>query len=111
MMMHRTMDLGPFAGPIFATILVVECLFFLFLEWWIPREDLDYVPTSWDISSYKHPHVVWDNFAARMIRASLCYRSLRGRQTMASHCIQNLRSTTGKCRAKWTLHHSAQHSV
>jgi phosphatidylinositol glycan class A protein len=48
------MDLGPFAGPIFATILVVECLFFLFLEWWIPREDLDYVPSEWDISAYTH---------------------------------------------------------
>jgi phosphatidylinositol glycan class A protein len=33
MMMYRTIDLGPFAGPIFGTILVVECLFFLFLEW------------------------------------------------------------------------------
>jgi hypothetical protein len=92
MMMYRTIDLGPFAGPIFATILVVECLFFLFLEWWIPREDLDYVPTSWDISSYKHPHVVRDSFAARMTRASLFYSPLRERQTIARRCIQSLRS-------------------
>jgi phosphatidylinositol N-acetylglucosaminyltransferase subunit A len=25
----RTMDLGPFAGPIYTTILLVDCLFFL----------------------------------------------------------------------------------
>ena len=39
----RTMELGPFAGPIHTIILIVDCLFFLFLEWWMPREDLDYV--------------------------------------------------------------------
>jgi hypothetical protein len=49
---HRTMELGPFAGPIFTTILLVECLFYLFLEWWIPRESIDYVPTAWDVSSH-----------------------------------------------------------
>lgn len=37
------MELGPFAGPIYTVILIVDCLFFLFLEWWMPREDLDYV--------------------------------------------------------------------
>jgi hypothetical protein len=36
-----------FVGPIFATILLVECLFFLFLEWWMPREALDYVREDW----------------------------------------------------------------
>ncbi|KAF8636358.1 hypothetical protein AX16_011009 [Volvariella volvacea WC 439] len=46
--MQRTMELGPFAGPIYTIILVVSCLFFLFLEWWIPREDLDYVLSNWD---------------------------------------------------------------
>ncbi|KAH7908643.1 glycosyltransferase family 4 protein [Hygrophoropsis aurantiaca] len=45
---QRTMDLGPFAGPIYTIILIVECLFFLFLEWWMPREDLDYVHMHWD---------------------------------------------------------------
>ncbi|KAF9494813.1 glycosyltransferase family 4 protein [Pleurotus eryngii] len=39
----RTMQLGPFAGPIYTIILIVDCLFFLFLEWWSPREDLDFV--------------------------------------------------------------------
>ncbi|KAJ7054484.1 glycosyltransferase family 4 protein [Mycena amicta] len=45
--MLRTMALGPFAGPIYTIILVVECLFFLVLEWWMPREDIDFVQTGW----------------------------------------------------------------
>lgn len=44
----RTMQLGPFAGPIYTIILIVDCLFFLFLEWYMPREDLDYVRHHWD---------------------------------------------------------------
>ena len=43
-----TMQLGPFAGPIYIIILVVDCLFFLFLEWWMPREDFDFVNVQWD---------------------------------------------------------------
>lgn len=31
------------AGPIFCIILVVDCLFFRFLEWLIPRDQLDFV--------------------------------------------------------------------
>lgn len=31
------------AGPIFCIILVVDCLFFRFLEWFIPRDQLDFV--------------------------------------------------------------------
>lgn len=46
--LFRTMDLGPFAGPIYTIILLVDCLFFLFLEWWIPRESLHYVHHHWD---------------------------------------------------------------
>jgi phosphatidylinositol glycan class A protein len=48
----RNFDLGPFAGPIYVIILCVQCLFFLFLEWWLPREAMDYVPAQWDISTY-----------------------------------------------------------
>ncbi|KAG6815803.1 hypothetical protein H0H87_011201 [Tephrocybe sp. NHM501043] len=46
--MRRTMQLGPFAGPIYTIILIVDCLFFLFLEWWMPREDLHYVTVHWN---------------------------------------------------------------
>ncbi|KAG6379537.1 glycosyltransferase family 4 protein [Boletus reticuloceps] len=44
---RRTMSLGPFAGPIYTIILVVDCLFFLFLEWWMPRHDMDFVREYW----------------------------------------------------------------
>lgn len=47
MMCYRTMSLGPFAGLIYTTILIVDCLFFLFLEWWMPREDMDFVQEHW----------------------------------------------------------------
>ncbi|PBK83481.1 glycosyltransferase family 4 protein [Armillaria gallica] len=46
--MKRTMGLGPFAGPIYLIILVVDCLFFMFLEWWFPRDDMDFVVRHWD---------------------------------------------------------------
>ncbi|KAG2003552.1 transferase [Coprinopsis cinerea AmutBmut pab1-1] len=46
--MQRTMGLGRFAGPIWTIILIVDCMFFMFLEWWLPREDLDYVEVEWD---------------------------------------------------------------
>ncbi|KIJ99092.1 glycosyltransferase family 4 protein [Laccaria amethystina LaAM-08-1] len=46
--MQSTMALGPFAGPIYTIILIVDCIFFLFLEWWLPREDLDFVHEHWD---------------------------------------------------------------
>lgn len=41
------MTLGAFAGPIYTTILIVDCLFFMFLEWLMPREDFDFVSTCW----------------------------------------------------------------
>ncbi|KAF9057182.1 glycosyltransferase family 4 protein [Panaeolus papilionaceus] len=50
---ERTMDLGPFAGPIYTIILLVDCLFFLFLEWWIPRESLHYVHHHWDKDAFE----------------------------------------------------------
>ncbi|KAH7882328.1 glycosyltransferase family 4 protein [Phlebopus sp. FC_14] len=45
--MQRTMQLGPFAGFIYTIILIVDSLFFLFLEWWMPREDMDFVHSHW----------------------------------------------------------------
>jgi len=50
--MQRTLDLGRFVGPIFAIILVVDCLFFMFLEWWLPRENIDEVRMHWDHSRF-----------------------------------------------------------
>ncbi|KAJ3866361.1 transferase [Lentinula novae-zelandiae] len=44
----RTMQLGRYAGPIYTIILLVDCLFFLFLEWWMPRENMDFVTHHWD---------------------------------------------------------------
>ncbi|KAI5888774.1 glycosyltransferase family 4 protein [Schizophyllum commune H4-8] len=46
--MRRNLSLGPWFGMIQVIILVVDCLFFLILEWLIPREDIDYVTCSWD---------------------------------------------------------------
>jgi phosphatidylinositol N-acetylglucosaminyltransferase subunit A len=42
------MQLDPFAGPIYTIILIVDRLFFLFLEWWMPREDIDLVRSHWE---------------------------------------------------------------
>ncbi|KAG5716155.1 Phosphatidylinositol N-acetylglucosaminyltransferase gpi3 subunit [Termitomyces sp. T112] len=50
--MRRTMHLGPFAGPIYTIILIVDCIFFLFLEWWMPREDIDYVRVHWNPTKF-----------------------------------------------------------
>lgn len=51
--MHRTLRLGPFAGLIYFIILLVECLFFLFLEWVCPRDQIHYVEEDWTMESFK----------------------------------------------------------
>ncbi|TFK28495.1 glycosyltransferase family 4 protein [Coprinopsis marcescibilis] len=43
-----TMELGPFSGLIWTIILIVEGMFFMYIEWWLPREELDYVQVEWD---------------------------------------------------------------
>ncbi|QRW19701.1 glycosyltransferase family 4 protein [Rhizoctonia solani] len=50
----RTYDLGMFAGPIYVIILVVDCFFFAFLEWWLPRDQLDVLSDEdeWDASRF-----------------------------------------------------------
>lgn len=40
---ESTLRLGAVAGPIFCIILVVDCFFFRFLEWFIPQDKLDVV--------------------------------------------------------------------
>ena len=47
------MGLGPFVGPIYTIILIVDCLFFAFLEWWMPRDDIDYVDVKWDTTRFE----------------------------------------------------------
>lgn len=47
------MGLGRFAGPIWTIILIVDCIFFMFLEWWLPRDELDYVQVSWDDARFR----------------------------------------------------------
>ncbi|KAI0336722.1 transferase [Cubamyces sp. BRFM 1775] len=49
--LQRTLDIGRFAGLIYAAILIVDCLFFMFLEWYLPEEELDMVEMHW-----KHEH-------------------------------------------------------
>ncbi|KAI0659367.1 transferase, partial [Cubamyces menziesii] len=64
--LQRTLDLGRFAGLIYAVILMVDCLFFMFLEWYIPEEELDKVEMHW-----KHEH-----FEEVRTHSSRCVRAL-----------------------------------
>lgn len=50
--MRRNLRLGTFAGPIFVIILVVQCYFFAFLEWLVPRSQLDYVDDEWEAERF-----------------------------------------------------------
>ncbi|TBU31407.1 transferase [Dichomitus squalens] len=45
--LNRTLDVGHIAGIIYAIILLVDCLFFMFLEWWLPEEQIDKVQMHW----------------------------------------------------------------
>ncbi|PIL27702.1 hypothetical protein GSI_10855 [Ganoderma sinense ZZ0214-1] len=45
--LQRTLDVGPIAGIIYAIILLVDCLFFMFLEWWLPEDQMDKVQMHW----------------------------------------------------------------
>ena len=54
------MGLGRFAGPIFTIILIVDCLWFAFLEWWIPREDIEVVESDWDLKTFDEAKEKWE---------------------------------------------------
>lgn len=60
---ESTARLGAVAGPIFCIILVVDCLFFRFLEWFIPRNQLDVVDDGQTDSG-----TVFDRSVIRLIR-------------------------------------------
>lgn len=60
-----TLDLGRFAGPIFAIILVVDCLFFMFLEWWMPECDMDKVQMHWEHERFVEVGCVYIQLACK----------------------------------------------
>ena len=49
----RFLDMGPVFGIIFAIMLVVDCLFFMFLEWWLPEDSLDKVQMHWSHTNFQ----------------------------------------------------------
>ncbi len=49
---RRTYALGPFVGPIYLVMLVVDIFFFTLLEWLSPREDIDYVYRDWSCNNF-----------------------------------------------------------
>ena len=63
--MGRTRGLGRFAGPIFTIILIVDCLWFAFLEWWIPRENIEVVESDWDLKAFDEAKERWENAGVR----------------------------------------------
>ncbi|KAI8986691.1 transferase [Trametes punicea] len=58
--LHRTLDLGRFAGVIYAIILIVDCLFFLLLEWYLPEGDLDKVEMHWEPEVFRESQIADD---------------------------------------------------
>ncbi|KAI0827160.1 transferase [Trametes gibbosa] len=51
--LRRTLDLGRFAGIIYAIIMIVDHLFFMYLEWHLPESQLDKVEMRWEPEHYK----------------------------------------------------------
>ena len=47
------MSIGRYFGPIFTIILLVDCLFFALLEWWLPQEDIEKVESRWDPDRFR----------------------------------------------------------
>ncbi|KAF7969753.1 hypothetical protein HWV62_26038 [Athelia sp. TMB] len=68
----RTMSLGPFAGLIYTAILIVDCLFFLILEWASPREDIDYVRMGWDRKAFEAMAKRQEDRAGTLTNPSSC---------------------------------------
>lgn len=53
MLAFRTMTVGPCAGPIYLCVLVVDYIFFIILEYLMPRENIDYVLKEWDLQRFR----------------------------------------------------------
>ncbi|KIP03402.1 glycosyltransferase family 4 protein [Phlebiopsis gigantea 11061_1 CR5-6] len=49
---QRNMSMGPFFGPIFTVIFFVDCLFYAYLEWWLPREDVERSYGRWSFATF-----------------------------------------------------------
>ena len=54
------MSLSPFVGPIYLGILVVDCIFFMFLERFMPPENIDYVRREWDVGKFRQVRATLD---------------------------------------------------
>ena len=74
------MALGPFAGPIYTIILIVDCIFFLFLEWWLPREDLDFVDDHWDPKVFAEVGVLFSHSNFTSDLTCFCVARNRGEE-------------------------------
>lgn len=61
--MARTLSMGPFFGPIFTIIFFVDCLFFTFLEWWLPQEDIERAGGSWNPGTFCKVRLISHNGA------------------------------------------------
>lgn len=55
------MALGRFVGPIFTIILIMDCLWFMFLEWRIPREDIEVVEANWNVETFEGVKGEWED--------------------------------------------------
>ncbi|KAH9849623.1 transferase [Lenzites betulinus] len=59
--LQRTLDLGRFAGIIYAIIMLVDHLFFMYLEWYLPEEQLDKVEMRWEPEHFKEVAEQYEN--------------------------------------------------
>jgi hypothetical protein len=50
--LYRNLTMGPYFGPIFTIIFLVDCLFFALLEWWLPSEDIEKAGSTWNHEHY-----------------------------------------------------------
>ena len=58
LLLISTLDMGPVFGIILGIILTVDCLFFIFLEWWIPESSLDKVKAHWTRGRFEEVRVM-----------------------------------------------------